>query len=384
VKVVHVITDLGIGGAEMVLCNVLECSRRNASDITHSVLSLMKGGGLRNRIRAAGIEVEEFDLSRGSVPVSQAFRLANAVRRHRPDIIQGWMYHGILAATVARRLRSQPCPLIWAIHHCPGTLQDEKASSRAVIRLGRPLSRVPAAIVYCARESARQHESLGYRTEKTVLIPNGFDTETFKPDPEAKARLAGEIGVSQGTPIVGVVARFHPQKDHHNITAAAAILSKRMRDVHFAFVGSNVDPTNRALTEMIDAFGVQERVTLLGPRQDVSRIMAGLDVLCSGSAWGEACPIVLGEAMASGVPCVATEVGDSALIVGDTGIVVPPGNPEALAEGLSRLIAVGPEGRGQLGEAARRRIIEHFSLAEIVRQYEALYRRVGRCADGSR
>jgi len=240
--------------------------------------------------------------------------------------------------------------------------------------LGIPLSRLPAAIIYCSRVSGRWHESLGYQADKTVYIPNGFDTRAFRPDSEAKARLAAEMGVDECTPLVGVVGRFHPQKDYRNITAAAAILLKRVRDIHFVFVGPSVDPANQSLTTMINSFGIQERVTLLGERQDMTNIMPGLDILCSGSAWGEAFSNVIGEAMASGVPCVATDVGDGPLIIGHTGMVVPPGDPEALASGLNRLIALGSEGRRRLGQAARWRIITHFSLSEVVRQYEALYR----------
>jgi glycosyltransferase involved in cell wall biosynthesis len=375
-KVVHVVTDLGVGGAEVALCRLLENGGHSSTGITHSVVSLMGGGVLGDRIRAAGIEVEELDLARGSVPVGRVFRLAEIIRRQGPNIIQGWLYQGILAATVANYLQSRPCPLVWGIHHSPGMLQEEKARIRMVVRLERLLSRLPAAIVYCARESARQHESLGYSTEKSVLIPNGFDTEAFKADPEAKSRLAAEIGTSPDTLIIGVVTRFHPNKDPKNVLAAAALLPIAKHNYHLVLVGRGMDGTNPDLAEAIRSLGLEARTTLLGRRDDVARLIAGFDIFCSCSA-SESFPIVLGEAMASGVPCVATDVGDSALIVGGTGIVVPRRDPKALADGLSRLIALGPEGRHRLGQAARRRIIEHFGLAEVVRQYEALYRRVG-------
>jgi glycosyltransferase involved in cell wall biosynthesis len=376
-KVVHVINSLAIGGAETALWRLVEHSSRNGNEITHGVVSLMKGGALGHRMRAAGLEVEELDLTPGSIPVSRMFRLSEAIRRQQPDIIQGWMYHGNIAATVAKYLQRRACPLIWGIRYCPGTLEDDKPTTRLVIRLGWPLSRLPAAIVYCARESARQHERLGYCAEREVVIPNGFDTEAFKPDPTAKARLAGEIGVSPDTPIVGVVARFHPNKDPGNAVAAAVSLSNAGHSFHLVLVGQGLDYANQSLTRLIHSSALESRTTLLGRRQDVAQLMSGLDVFCSCSA-SEAFPNVVAEAMACGVPCVATEVGDSALIVGDTGIVVPPRDPEALADGLGRLIALAPEERYRLGQAARRRIIRHFSLAEVARHYEALYRRVAR------
>lgn len=373
VKVVHVTTGLDMGGAQMVLCRLLERSGGNGTGISHGVVSLMKGGVLRDRIRAAGVEVEELDLARGSIPVSQTLRLSDAIRNQRPTIIQGWMYHGIMAATIAYCLRSQPCPLVWGVHHCPRSLREKKTTTQLVIRLAGLLSRLPAAIVYCSQEAARRHEGLGYRADKTRCIPNGFDVEAFRPRAGAKARIAAELGVRDTIPIVGVVGRFHPDKDFANVINAAALLSEGGHEFHLVLVGPGVDHSNQSLAEALHGFALQERVALLGQRHDVPELMAGFDVLCSCSA-SEAFPNVIGEAMASGVPCVVTDVGDSALIVGSTGIVVPPRDPGALADGLSRLIALDPESRRQLGLAARWRIIDHFGLGDVVQQYEALYR----------
>jgi glycosyltransferase involved in cell wall biosynthesis len=380
-NIVHVTTGLESGGAEMMLCKLLE-GCKHSTGIRHSVVSLRKGGFLSERIRATGVEVAELDLKPGSIAIGATFRLVDAVRRQRPNIIQGWMYHGNLAATVAKCVRLRSCPLIWGVRHSPGTLQDEKTMTRIMIRTGAHLSFLPAAIVYCSLESARQHESLGYRTIKRVYIPNGFDTDAFQPDAGAKARLTAEIGVDQRTCIIGVVARFHPQKDYRNIIAAAALLSKNMSDVHLILVGEDVDRKNPKIMEMITSFAVEDKVTLLGERRDIARLMPGFDLLCSGSAWGEAFPNVIGEAMASGVPCVTTDVGDSALILGGAGAVVPPRDPNALAHALSRLIALGPEGRRRLGQEGRQRVVENFSIAKIVDQFEALYRHTLRDATG--
>ena len=120
---------------------------------------------------------------------------------------------------------------------------------------------------------------------------------------------------------------------------------------------------------------LQDRCHLLGPRDDVPRIFAGIDIAATSSAH-EAFPVVVGEAMGCGTPCVVTNVGDSAMIVGPTGLVVPPGNSDALAHSLRKLIQMGPEARRSLGTAARQRVEQRFRLTEVVNRYQRIYESV--------
>jgi glycosyltransferase involved in cell wall biosynthesis len=214
------------------------------------------------------------------------------------------------------------------------------------------------------------------------VIPNGFDLEQFKPDPEARSALREELGIPRNAAIVGLVGRFDAQKDHHTFVDASALLKVRQRNLHFVLCGDDISWANRELSRWIDETGMRDRFHLLGRRHDLPRITAALDVSCLCSVYGEAFPNVLGEAMACGVPCVVTDVGDCAAIVGNTGSVSPPGDAQALARGIESLLELGEDGRRRLGETARGRVREHFSLDSIVKRYENLYQEAVRQQTG--
>lgn len=370
--VTHVITSLGIGGAEQSLLRLV--TNATGSTWRHHVVSLTAGGAIGDALRVAGSPVEDVGLPLGRIPgLGGTVRLGRALRRSSAGIVHGWMYHGNLAATAGTLLSGRCRPVIWAVRHSLHDLKKEKRMTQAIIRSGPFLSRFAAVIVYVSRVSAAQHESLGYPASKTAVIPNGFDCAVFRPDPRAKARLASELGIPIGRIVIGIVGRAHPMKDHLNGIRAVGMLLRAGHDAHLVMIGRGADAGNEAVVRATQDAGISERVSLLGERHDVVTLMPGFDLLALSSAWGEGFPNVLGEAMACAVPCVATDVGDSGWIVGDTGIVVPPRDSEALATGLARLIEIGAEGRADLGATARARIVEHFSLAEIVRRYDALY-----------
>jgi glycosyltransferase involved in cell wall biosynthesis len=267
--------------------------------------------------------------------------------------------------------------VVWNIRHSLHDLTLEKRLTRVIIRLCAPLSHLAQAVIYNARVSAAQHERLGYADDRTVVIPNGFDGEQFKPRPDGRRWLCRELSIDPGSVIVGMIARDHPMKDPGNLVRAVGALRQEGRPVEMVIAGRGLDAANRGLAADIRAAGLGPHVTLLGERRDVAAVVAGFDIAALPSAWGEGFPNVLGEAMASGVPSVATEVGDSAWVIGPHGIVFPPRRHDALAAALARLIDLGPDGRRQLGAAARARVLEKFSLHEVVRQYEALHERVG-------
>jgi glycosyltransferase involved in cell wall biosynthesis len=237
------------------------------------------------------------------------------------------------------------------------------------------LSSSTRAIIYNSQISASQHEALGYDSDRTVVIPNGFDCQLFRPRPEMAQRLRHEMNIDPRRAVIGMFARNHPQKDSGNLIKATALLAERGIDVHVVIAGPGFDTENAEVMGAIAQAGVAGRFSLLGERHDIPDIVAGLDIATLPSAWGEGFPNVLGEAMASGVPCVATDIGDSAWIIGRAGIVVPPRDPEALADALGRLVALGSEGRRQLGAVARARVIEHFEVDDIVGRYQGLYER---------
>jgi glycosyltransferase involved in cell wall biosynthesis len=206
-----------------------------------------------------------------------------------------------------------------------------------------------------------------------VVIPNGFDLARFQPDALARVAVRAELGVADDVPLVGLIGRFDPQKNHAGFFEATGYLHRRLPMVHFVLAGKGIDEGNRALMRMVEAAGVCHVTHLLGLRSDIPRLMAALDVLASSSSYGEAFPNVLGEAMASGVPCVVTDVGDSAYIVGDTGQVVLPGDMAGLAAAMEDVLTLPPAEKAALGERARARVAEHFEIGRVVRQYETFY-----------
>ena len=188
------------------------------------------------------------------------------------------------------------------------------------MRLSARLSPLTAAIAYCSSESARQHHALGFDPERTVVIPNGFDCAATRPDPAARPRLCAELGIDPARTLIGMLTRAHPMKDHGNLIRAVARLLADGARVHLILAGRGVDDPGGRIARAVAAAGIGRHTSLLGEREDISPVTAGLDVLVSSSAWGEAFPLIVGDAMASGVPCVVTDVGDCAWIVGDTGL----------------------------------------------------------------
>jgi glycosyltransferase involved in cell wall biosynthesis len=372
-KTAHIITTLQVGGAEMMLYKLLAHTDRNAFE--PEVISLTDIGPIGERIRALGVPVHTAGMRRGIPDPQGVLRVARLLRQQHPDIVQTWMYHADLVGGLAARMvgiRS----LIWGVRQSSLDPHDQKRLTFWTARICARLSGyLPACIVCCSEAVRRVHGAFGYEMGRMVVLPNGFDLDAYRPDPAARFSVRQELGLSEATPLIGLVARFHPQKDHRNFMQAAARLHARLPNVHFLLCGSGVTLENPELAQWVEEAGIRANVHLLGGRQDVPRLSAALDIASSSSS-GEGFPNVLGEAMACGVPCVVTDVGDSAQIVGETGRVVPPHDSQALADAWHDLLTAGAEYRCELGLAARHRVQECFSMPQITRQYEQLYKEI--------
>jgi glycosyltransferase involved in cell wall biosynthesis len=376
VNVVHVITGLNVGGAEKALFRLL--ANRKERSFNLSVISLLDKGVMGSQIQSLGVSVYTLGMQQGIPGPGALIGLRRLLKTLAPDLIQGWMYHGNLAATIAACSLRLRIPILWNIRQSLYEPSKERKLTRLVISGSVCLSETPRFILYNSKISALQHEAIGFKPEKTRIIPNGFDCEEYQPSRAIRERIRRELGISPGVILIGLIARYHPMKDQANFLWAAAELMKTGSGVNVVYMlaGHGIDSSNVRLTRLICQLALSPKVLLLGERQDIPRLMAALDIATVASAWGEGFPNVLGEAMACGVPCVATDVGDCAYIIADTGKIVPPKNPQALAAAWQALIAVGAEGRKQLGDKARRRVAEYFSLLEIVHQYEDLYKEV--------
>lgn len=334
-----------------------------------TVIALRGGGELAPRFRALGVPVLELGMHPGLGSLTGIIPIIKRLRALRPQVVSTWMYHADLMGGIAARISS--IPAVWGIRGLDLDPARTKRSTRTVVRACAALSRyVPRTIVCCSERARQIHVSLGYDERKFRVIPNGFDLALFRPDPAARASVRAELGIPFDAPLVGLVGRDDPQKNHAGFFVAAARIAGTRPDVHFLLAGKDVTPQNeRIVSAMRDVNLPENRVHLLGSRQDVPRLMAALDVLVL-SSYGEAFPNVLGEAMACEIPCVVTDVGDSAEIVGDTGAVVAPSDMHALADEVLRLLALKPEARRARGRAARRRVQERYDIARVAKQYE--------------
>jgi glycosyltransferase involved in cell wall biosynthesis len=293
----------------------------------------------------------------------------------KPDLVQGWMYHGNVAASMA--VVGDRLPVVWGIHHSLHDVSGEKLLTRLLIYSGRRLARQAKLrkIVYCSDASRLQHEAIGYPSSKSLYIPNGFDCGRFVPSPQARQRVRQELQLSDAALLVGSAARFHPVKNHIGLIHAFSSIAARHPDARLLLAGRDLTPSNKPLMAAIRRGGQGGRVILLGERDDIPEFFAALDILVLSSR-SEGFPNVLGEAMACGVPCVTTDVGDAALIVGDTGMAVPADNDAALAAALSAVLALPASQRKTLGARARSRVLGAYSMATVAARYADLYRDV--------
>lgn len=334
------------------------------------VISLTSRGHYASRLEDLAVPVHTLHLRPAVFPLG-FIRLIQLLRRIRPDVVQTWMYHADLIGGVAARM-SGIAPVLWNVR---GGLRPREStlSTRLTARAAGTLSHlVPSRIISCSRRNVRDAEAVGYAPDRIAVIPNGYDTEALQRSPAARRQLRDEWGVGDHEVAVGFVARWHPQKDHKTLIRAVSLLENRDA-VRLILVGPGMSPNNRDLMTLLRSHSVVGRTVLPGPMSPIAPVMSALDLHVLSSISGEGFPNVVAEAMACETPCVVTDVGDAALIVGETGWVVQPDNPEALAgtisEAIGRIILEGEE----LGGRCRERIRSNFSLERMVQSYVLLW-----------
>lgn len=370
-KITLIITSLSLGGAERMLFNFLE---RLSTSFSAQVICLTDIGPIGQRIQALGVPVIALNMPRAVPNPFALFRLVRLLKLSKPDIVHTWMYHADLLGGIAARLAGVPL-IVWHIHNSDLSPEKTKLSTRLVADLCARLSwSVPDKILTCSRRAQDIHEKLGYESKKFLFVPNGTDLNKFQPNLQARESIRQELGIAANAPLVGLIARFDPQKNHVGFFEAAGSLHQKRPDVHFLLAGYDVDTANHELMVAIDRAKVRHVTHLLGMREDIPYLMASLDVLVVSASFGEAFPMVLVEAMACEVPCVVTDVGDSAYIVGDTGKVVANNNMPELAVALETLLSLPSAERLKLGQKARLRIAENFEIGKVANLYASLYK----------
>ena len=373
IRLAQIITGLGGGGAEFMLARLCAALPRERYQV--QVFSLTRGGPVADRLRALGIRVFELDLTGvGDVPRG-VLALRRALREFAPDLVQTWLCHADLLGGLLARL-SLRVPVIWGVHQAEYDASTTPLTTRMVLRACAWLAAsVPAGVVSCSAAGRRARIAAGYPAELFEVITNGVDLRQFQPDGTAGARLRAELGVSSSTLLVGMPARWHIDKDHAVLCAAAVRVLEVCPDTCFVLCGEGITADNHELAQLLTASGHAAAFHLLGFRADMPAVLAALDVGVLSSRT-EAFPNVIVETMACAVPFVATDVGDVAAIIGDAGSVVPPRDPAALAAAIVELLQAPAAQRAAYAQRARQRAVADFSLITTVVRYDAMYRAV--------
>ena len=375
-RILHVITSLSTGGAEMMLQKLLY--GLSSRQYTSTVVSLTTIMPIGDELRAAGIPVVGMNGRSGMLTPRQLWQLARIYKDTQPDVIHAWMYHSNVVAQMLIGLRSQRSRpgLILSVRGALHAPKEQKVTSRLIRTLDAMMSSRSDAIVFNSRRAAEQHAALGYDRKKIHVIPNGFDVDRFGAMPTERARLRSELGCNDVT-LVGLVARFDRLKGQRVFLEAARLVADASARYKFLLVGRGCDGANEELSRWIAELSLAGSVHLLGERRDIAAIDNALDIaVCSSIS--ESFPNAIGEAMACGVPCVVTDVGDCGFLIGESGFIVPTRQPRALADAIIRMGELSDSGRAALGARARQRVVTEFSIASVVKRFSELYDRHGR------
>jgi glycosyltransferase involved in cell wall biosynthesis len=372
-RVVHVISGLGQGGAETVLHRLVTAPSQASRN---TVISLGDEGVFGARLRAAGAAVHCLNMRPGRLSPAGVWRLYRLLRQLRPDVVQTWMYHADLLGGVVARLAGIRA-VSWGIRNSGANLQQGSRSARALAWVCARLSGlVPGVIVSCAQNASLRHQQWGYRTDRMLVIPNGYDLSRWQARPQARIDLRANWGLAVDTPLIGSVARWNPLKDHANLLQAFALSLAAYPDLRCVLVGLGMDGANADLAALLASLNLRDKVILLGPRDDVPDIMSAIDVHVLSSC-AEGFPNVVAEAMAVGALCVVTDVGDAAKIVDGEGWVAPPRNPAALSEAVNQAVAIlGTPQAGLRAQRGHDRVRREYSLDSMVAAYQTVWQRL--------
>ncbi|AKX53999.1 glycosyltransferase family 4 protein [Thiopseudomonas alkaliphila] len=368
-KIVHIITGLNNGGAEGVLYRLCKRDKKHK----HSVISLRDMGKYGPLLQSEGVEVYCLNMPQGRVTFSGLQQLYNLLKSTKPDVVQTWMYHADLIGGVIARLAGFK-NIFWNIRN---SVLEKGKSKRSTILISKLCSWispfVPKHIICCANKALEVHAEKGYQRKKMVVIGNGYELDKFTPNPQLALDTRNELMLNENVALLGMVGRYDPLKDHANLLIALSQL-KHQFDFKCLLVGKDLSAANRELIQIIEKQGLQSHVVLLEQRNDIPAIMNALDLHILSSS-SEAFPNVIAEAMACGTPCVSTDVGDAALIVGEAGWVVSARDSRQLALAIAQALALKKDSSKwvALQSQARNRILENFGIETMISKYHNVW-----------
>lgn len=370
-RILHIITGLNNGGAEGVLYRLVTTDKR----ATHFVISMIDSGLYGERLIAKGIQVYTLNMSRSMYMLKGLFRLHQLIRTINPNAVQTWMYHADLIGGIIAILAGK-LAVVWGVR---ASSLDEKKTRRATLLVrwlcARLSTVIPKKIIVNSASGMHFHKRLGYDDKKIALIHNGYDVNQLQPCERARTSLRRSWDIAPSQVLIGMVSRYDPQKDHACLIKALSLLElRKLPDWCCVLVGSGITETNLSLMTEINQYNLLGRILVMGPHDEISSVMNTLDLHILSSV-SEGFPNVVAEAMMCGTPCITTDVGDAADIVGDTGWIVPHSNPLALANAIQEALEEMRDLTtwNSRKKACRVRIIQNYSLEGMILSYQRVW-----------
>lgn len=365
--ITHIITGLGNGGAEGVLHRLCLNDKKN----NHIVISLTDNGFYGQSLINNNVDVYLINLRfRNAIP--KIYYLFSVLHKIKPDVIQTWMYHADLFGGLISRLSGFK-NIFWNIRHTNLSIGESKISTIIIFKISSLLSFIiPKQIICCADESLDVHHKNGYDFSKMRVIPNGYDTSLYMPNKLIRNKTKSDLKIGKNYVVLGMIGRFHPQKNHLGLLKALSIIKSSFDEFKFILVGRNLNSSNLKLNNEIKKHNLESNILMLDQRSDIPAIMNALDINVLSSSSGEGFPNVLPEAMSCTVPCVTTDVGDASKIVGSSGWVVPPNDSAAMAKAILDAINEfknDTESWELRKKSCRERIIDNYSLDKMIKNY---------------
>lgn len=363
IKIIHIIASLDDGGAEAILYKTC----KNLKDHHQKVISFKGSGKYGPFLEKEGIEV----VSIGPFNILGLFYF---LLKNEQDVVQTWLYHANLIGGLVAKLAGIK-KIYWGIHSSSLIPGVSKYSTYILLRLSSKFSNwIPKKIIVVSEKAIKFHSDNGFEKNKMVYVPNGYDLEEFKPNINYRNFFRRELGIKENEFLIGLVGRYDPIKDYNNFFKALSKIENLKIKVSVALVGKGLTKSNKEISQDLINQNIKSKLWLLGSRNDIPKIMNGIDILVLPSI-SEAFPNVVNEAMACGTPCIVTDVGDSSLIVGDTGWIVPSKVPFQLAKAIEEAesefkIKLKWKRRQIL---CRERIQKNFSVDKMIKNYITIW-----------
>lgn len=370
-KIVHIITGLNNGGAEGVLYRLVTHDNANQ----HIVISMMNEGNYGPLLEKNNIKTYYLGLNRGKVSILPLIKLKSILKIEEPDIIQTWMSHADLFGGIVSKILGHK-NLIWNIRHSKLTYRASNIKTNAVILTCMAMSNfIPKKILCCSERTYQDYAGHGYPKNKMTVISNGYEFDKFNTNSNSRKLIRTELGIAEDINLLGMIARYDPNKNHHGLLRSLKLVKESNDNFKIILVGRDLNDNNNTIKNKIRELGLEQHILLLNQRNDIPAVMNALDIKILSSISGEGFPNVLAEAMACGTLCVATNIGDSSIIIDDYGWVVEADNDKLLANAILEALELKRNTTewNRMKVLAKQHIIDNFSISLMVEKYNKVW-----------